>query len=526
MKRALCICLALALALCLAPIVRAESEYPDELSIFCPLSDHISKVGLTNNGETMLFQEVERITGTKVKWIHPAAGTDMSAQINLIVASSQLPDIIVRPNWKSASNGLSTWHQDGIILDLTELIPEYMPNYYAMLTEQEYGLANVMVDGRMYYITGFDHGLPSNYIIARYDWLNEFDLEPPRTIDDLESLLEYCAQNDMDGDGELGDVWPLSAQAFTDGASGLYKLLWPWGITAGFMQIDNNVTYGPLEEEFEEAMAFIRGLYEKGYIDPDYSTQDWDTLCGKMMNDQAFIQPNYQTNKISSAMAAAGDEDYYATGIPILRLNENSPPYVFSMMYISRDNSSSDTVITTSCKEPEKALRWLDYAYSTEGNLLFNWGIEGESFIYDENGGYQRVMTGARERLGKYDNLTDLELSYLYSFSGQAVFPMSTDISYAIGSRHKYAAEAMLRWASDFDASRTLPEVPFTSEESDAINDKMADINTYMQIQYDKLVTGETPITEIPAMREKLYAMGIEECISVYQQAYDRYLGK
>ena len=36
--------------------------------------------------------------------------------------------------------------------------------------------------------------------------------------------------------------------------------------------------------------------------------------------------------------------------------------------------------ITTSCKDVETAARLLDYAYSEEGHMLFNFGVEGESY--------------------------------------------------------------------------------------------------------------------------------------------------
>ena len=45
-------------------------------------------------------------------------------------------------------------------------------------------------------------------------------------------------------------------------------------------------------------------------------------------------------------------------------------------------------------------------------------------------------------------------------------------------------------------------------------------------MEYDKLVTGQTPISEIPNIQQRLIELGIEDCIAVYQQAYDRYLGQ
>ena len=65
-----------------------------------------------------------------------------------------------------------------------------------------------------------------------------------------------------------------------------------------------------------------------------------------------------------------------------------------------------------------------------------------------------------------------------------------------------------------------------SAEESEEINDKLVDIETYIAVEYDKLVTGQTPISEIPNIQQRLIELGIEDCIAVYQQAYDRYLGQ
>ena len=42
--------------------------------------------------------------------------------------------------------------------------------------------------------------------------------------------------------------------------------------------------------------------------------------------------------------------------------------------------------ISASCKDPELALKWLDYQYSYDAMLLNNFGIEGESYVIDEAG--------------------------------------------------------------------------------------------------------------------------------------------
>nr|HML46419.1 hypothetical protein [Clostridia bacterium] len=178
MNRNRLVVLAMALMLALTALTSpsvAEEGYPQSLSIFCTLNEHISKTGATSLNDHHAFQEVEKLTGTHVEFIHPAAGADYDAQINLLIASKDLPDIIIRSNWKNASGGLTLWEEDGILYDLTDLIPENMPYYYAALSDMPNGIEQLSVDGKMYFISEMQHGYPFNGPIYRGDWMEKLD---------------------------------------------------------------------------------------------------------------------------------------------------------------------------------------------------------------------------------------------------------------------------------------------------------------------------------------------------------------
>src|SRR5699024_9425198 len=50
--------------------------------------------------------------------------------------------------------------------------------------------------------------------------------------------------------------------------------------------------------------------------------------------------------------------------------------------------------ITTSAENPEEIVKWLDFAYSEEGHMLFNFGIDGISYeMIDDYPTYTKEMT-------------------------------------------------------------------------------------------------------------------------------------
>ena len=157
MKKTLSLILALALMLSvlggLGASAESTAQYPETVSVFTNLNEHLSKIGVTNYNETYYWQELEKRTGTHVDFQHLAAGADMMTQLNLMVASKALTDIVVGIDWRTVTGGAPLWEEDGVIIDLTDLIPEYMPNYYAAIQEVPYWKPTLSVDGKMYYIS-------------------------------------------------------------------------------------------------------------------------------------------------------------------------------------------------------------------------------------------------------------------------------------------------------------------------------------------------------------------------------------
>ena len=521
MKKLLSLVMALALMLTVLvmPASAEENLYPEELTIFCGLSEHISKLGVQSLGETYMFQEIEKMTGTKVNWIHPAAGSDVAAQINLMVASGDLPDLIVNSNWKTFNGGVALWEEDGVIWDLTELIPEYMPYYNAYLQENPLAVRDLSVEGKMYYISEIQHGLPFSGPVYREDWLEKLGFDYPTTPDELYEVLVAFRDQDPNGNGQK-DEWAMSGLGFDHSNFGPGQLLWPYGITLDFMQIDGKVTHGLLETDaFTAAMTFLNKLYTEGLLDPDYATQDRNSIDGKFMNDQVGFEIGIQPSKMDKALA--GTTPFKAVGGPNLKLNADSPTYVFKSMYISALTQSCDTVVTTACEEPGKALRWLDNFYGGEGQTLANFGIEGLTFDYVD-GSPVANFAGALEKDPQY---SESEIKYLYTIVGTSAFPMRMMKEAYAPTVHELSMQGIERWAATADTSRIMPNISFTAEETEEINDLLVDLDTYISIEADKLINGQTPISEIPNIQEKALSMGLDECIAIYQAAYNRYMG-
>ena len=54
--------------------------------------------GAGDMGDVWIYQEIERVTGVTIEWIHPPVDdAQAKAAYNVLIASAQLPDIITHP---------------------------------------------------------------------------------------------------------------------------------------------------------------------------------------------------------------------------------------------------------------------------------------------------------------------------------------------------------------------------------------------------------------------------------------------
>lgn len=493
---------------------------PKKLKIFSPLSEHLSKSGRSNN-DNMAYQMIQEKTGTEIEWIHPAVGSDYNEKFNLIIASKDLPDILWR-NWMNVPGGIQRYVDDGIIIKLNDLMNKQMPNYKKAVDEKPGVKKSLMTENGDILIVAAIRKDPQLMVfrgpVVRQDWLDKLNLKSPETMDELYQVLKAFKTQDPNGNGKA-DEWPVSGMSFMDGNFGIGHLLWPFGIDWSFYQVDGKVKFGPMEPEFTEAMTYINRLYAEGLLDPDYAVQDRNKLDGKFMNEQVGFEYGMQPSKMSNAMESK-NPSFKSLGTSHLR-NKDGKPYVFDVEYTNYLVGFNSAAITTACKEPEGAAKWMDYLYSEEGYMIANFGKLNDTYTL-VNG-----KPAYTDKIKKNPEGLDFNSAHnRLTFGNMASFPYLMAWEALSESMHKNGAQSAATWAKTADTSRVLPLISFTQAEQEKMADKLNDINTYITEQYDKLVFGQTPISDIPKIQKKLKDMGIDDVIAVYNTALSRYNSK
>lgn len=498
-------------------VVVEEITYPEEISIFVPIGSNAGKFGCTTYNDLYWAQALEEITGTHVEWDHPASDV-VGEKFNLMLASQEYTDAIVY-RWPLLEGGAEQYVEEEVIVDLTELIPECMPNFNAYL-EANPDIKNAVqtADGRILYIPFIRDDVSCCIFtgqVIRTDWLEKLGLEVPKTTEDFYNVLKAFKEKDPNGNGEADEI-PMSAVSFNNQNHGLGNLLWAFDTHYSFYVEDGKVVWGPAEERFAEGLEYIAKLFDEGLIDVDYLLNDRTAMDSKALVDRVGSMFTFQTTKYYND-ATFNDGTKVMMGIPHLTTQGNDSLMNFNPSYIERVNNKVCLAVSTDCEDPKGLLKWLDTVYSEEGITIMNYGKEGTHFEYVD---------------GKpYTDWSKLTPEETVEIKGNTMvidssFPSLQQWDAVSGTYSPWGAESISTWGENVDVSGTLPAISFTSEESEQITDARAQLETYADTQINKVVIGELSMDDWDDIVAKFYEMGLDEVLEVYNVAYQRYISK
>ncbi len=492
------------------------SDTPITLKYFIALGDKATQV-VKSNAEIAAYQKMEEKTGIKIEWQHPPAGQEME-QLNLIIASQKLPDLIFT-NWNNYAGGRAKALSDNVIIKLNDQIGKNAPNLKKLMENKDTLKQMTLDDGTLCFFPVIRDDMSVRVWFGpqiRKDWRDRLNLKEPTTIDEWHTVLTAFKSQDANGNGDAKDEIPFASS----GASGVLNFTGAFGIVrAGFCLNGSKVVFSPIQPAFKEFLSTMAKWYEEGLIDPDFVATDGNSFSSKVTSGkvgayfgslagnlgrfgQALKQADAKADLIGTAWPkGAAGKDYQTEGQHIAA------------------NTGSGTAISSQCKNVDVAVKWLDYHYSEAGSLLLNFGVEGVS--YKMVNGYP---TFTDEIFKNPNGLTyDVALSK-YALSANTTEAMRQDPrefeQYSLGT--SYQKDANKKWGSG-DTSLLLPPITPTADESAQLSKIMNEVNTYVNESYVKFIMGQEPIANFDKFAENIKNMNIQKAIDIQQAAYDRF---
>ena len=475
-----------------------------------------------NWNETPFFQQLEEKTNIHIDFHHPATGNETTAY-NLLFASGELPDMISHQN-PGYPGGLDACIDDGYILDLTELVPQYCPNYMAALEDfsSKYD-ENVM---RSAYTGGGRIGAvgqlmqepqgPWAGLYVRGDWLEACNLDVPETFEDWEEMLTAFKD-------QMGATAPMLL--FKNGYDNVFNnICMGFGVTPAWYQVDGEVKFGPAEEGWREYVTLMHDWYEKGLIDPDFMAS---TSAASILPDTAMITTGktgafvgVYTNVAMWEAAIEGDEDYF---VPVYTPMQNAgDTHNFQSIILSGASATMGLSISAESEYAIECLKLFDYWFTEEGAEFCNWGTEGDTFEIDEEGGHHFTD----KVLANPDGLSFAQAMAYYTFPPAT--PVYQDWTRELESVPEKDVVCYDVWGQGTNeeampAPAALGMTPDQNSEWSAI---MTDVQTVVDEATAQFISGVRPLDEYDDFLQTIKEFGVERAVEIVQEAYDAFMAR
>lgn len=492
-------------------------ESDAELTFWCgsqiPLSDDI-----TSWENSPFHSGLKDKTGISVDWKWTTAGSDVGQAYQLLWVDTVLPDMVF---YKITSNEARMLLDDGLIWDLTEYLPKYAPNYWKWLNDEANEAERkeaMLSDGTFYSVASVKEDLYNEvYIgpIIRQDWLDECGLNTPVTLEDWENVLTTF--KNKYGATLTFTSSLMSASGGIASGTGAYG----FANTADFrVDDDGNVVIPQVTSEYEKMMEVLMKWWKMGLIDADAFSNNDDSVRQKALSGKAgiaFTMAGYADMIMSDAERENNGANWVGLGYP--RTSADDPT---SMILATASKLTGyHTVITTQTSEEEMiaALRWLDYGWTEEGQMYWNFGDEGISYKLDgaEKPQWSELVTedslSAANGRKKYCGVTG---------SG----PVVQLRAYAEANNNEKMDEVIKVWMDNTVAEKhILPSSEMSEDDYDLYTEKWTPISTYITEESIKMLTGKSS-TSVVDFVKKLYDMGLQDVLDLKQKYYDEYVQK
>lgn len=458
--------------------------------------------------EIEYFKRIQEATGVAVEYLSGSGGTEA---LSLRIVAEETPDIIDEW-WGNFPGGIDKCLADGTIIPLNDLMDAgYMPNFVQYLKDHPEVDKLCKNDDGIYYtvpmIRAEDSYMVFNGNIVRKDWLDDLNLEVPTTIQEMEDVL--VAFKEQKG----------ASTGFAPAWNNYSRMVYAFGIAEDFyINADNKVAYGYIEPAYKDFLTLMNRWIDMGIADPDMFNQSYDTWSAKIASGKTgFVWGNTGGelgSKLQSIKAEVPGMDWIPVPNPVLVEGESFP-----MDISASPVNSVGASISSSCKYPEAAAKLLDYVFSPEGILLSNFGVEGITYEYAEDGSI-RFTDFVKNNPDGYNQ--EQTLNHYMGTKNKSFLNTREymDLTYALDVQ----LESVNLWRTDNAVCKLMPNVTLTAEESAEYASIMSEIGTYVDEMKLKYMLGTESLDSFDQFVKTIHSLGIDRAIEIRQAAYDRFL--
>lgn len=471
--------------------------------------------------ELKWYDVAEERTGIHVDYISgPEEFNDVYSEIDQRVISGDLPDAVMT---KLAQTNV--YGPQGVFADLAPYIEKYAPNLQKYIDDNpDYKALVADKDGHIY---GLCKETPifADLIGYRVDQFKAAGIDPDSivTIDDftkaLETLKAYYGKDNPNYYPLTGHDTAIRFASWFGAASNISST------ESNGIYINGHYKDGSIDIMNDGAYKMVETMkkwYDEGLIQPEwvagtFGEADWEAA---MLNGNGSVFYDYY-NRAEWFMENGGPDNdpNYQMGVLNFIKDDNGNPQkmTVSMKY----NDECVTAINANCSEDKikTILTFIDYFYSEEGEILANYGVEGESFK-DTNGDKEFIVdyqteeaTPAGEK--RWSFLSD-RFTVCKPVDNEAFFKWNAPL----------IAEATSRLFTDENLG-TSYVLRFTDDQSKEITNLLASVYDAQMSGITQFIDGTRELTpdNWAAFQQEMNDMGLSRIEEIQLAAYQAMYG-
>ena len=353
--------------------------------------------------QTEMMKLLEEKTNVQIVW-DMIPQKEWAEKKSLLIASQQLPDGFMAP-LTLTSDEAAKFGADGVLIPLDDLLAKYAPTVTGIMKDYPtYGPFVRSLDGKIYALAWMqDLGFDSfSAAIINKEWLDKLSLKVPTTTEEFYQVLKAFKDKDAAGNGKTIPFSFLYQESQAINREVKREFEWvflAFGVPENprHIAIDDNgqLIFTADKPGFKDAIKYLNRLYSEGLIDQEMFTQDRTLLTNKIraLNVGAYTDYRLKTSMVTEEIQGK------FTFIPPLKGPKGDQKWLRAAIGMSEGAFS----LTSACKYPEVAIRWLDYINEPENNIQMAYGM-----FKPEGWDQSEAMVPSKAEPGKWDVNTAL----------------------------------------------------------------------------------------------------------------------
>ena len=453
--------------------------------------------------------------GTKLR-LAMSSGQDMPDLLTIGTADNQIAQDLI---------------DSGMYQEVGPLFDKYASDTWKAAMAQDPNIWNSYSrDGKKMGIPILDYAYNNDYLLwIRQDWLDKLKLEAPKTLSELETVMEAFKNNNPDGLAP-DEVIPLSVGFKTSMNTWMGDPSWIFGAYGTLPQqwnigADGKLEYGSANPAMKQGLTKLNEWLGKGYIPQEAALWDENKTAEPAVAGTAGIIPG----------------PYWMSGWPLQDTAKNVPDAVWKPIAIptgpdgtamrhGTKYSNGVILIKKDMQHPEAFFTYQNYLFDNYADPKpgspYDYGLfEGYDYQLDEkgqpipgekiDGGYVNVTLYLLVHDGA--RIPDAQMKALMNLADgkKPVTKLEKDVALNYGPETPAAAKVLL---SQEEISR---KNQFTGPTTETMKSRLDYLNKMENQVFNEIIYGKSPVEAFDAFVQSWKSGGGDTITQEVNEWYD-----